>query len=230
MQQRYKIKSWQEFADNIDSIDDDTLLVCDIDDTLLQPDTWIGSTEWFDWQCNLLQNEPMSKYLVASSFKKLIKILYQLYQNIKMVPCESSIVEQNILHKFDTIFLTARDACTHDITETHLKSHFTWTAPHIEAFQNKIPGTKFINGIGYTSGQNKGELLFHILKHLPKYKRVIFVDDKLDNIIAVENIMSGMELTSFLYSFSSRRRKEFQKISPDTLNIDFNKLFKSENV
>ena len=224
MQQRYAMKSWKDFLQNIASLNlEKTLLVCDIDDTIICPKTWIGSTPWFDWQCDLLEKDKKSPYLIAKTFRKLILALYKIYENIEMRLCEPEIASENILSQCDTIFLTARDSMTNDITQKQLNSFVNWKKPK-NMKDISIGDMKFTNGIGYTSGKNKGELLFNILKSLDQtYDTIIFVDDKINNIIAVENVIGKQELISFLYGNLSHTKK-FNLISPDELKAEYETL------
>ena len=227
MQQRYAMKSWKDFFKNIASLDlEKTLLVCDIDDTILRPKMWIGSTKWFDWQCNLLEQDKKSPYLIAKTFNKLIQALHKIYQDIEMCICEPEIMSENLLSKCDTIFLTARDQQTSDITLDQLNTLVNWKKPN--NIKDIIIGEmKFINGIGFTSGQNKGELLFNILKSLDQtYDTIIFVDDKINNIIAVENVMGTQEIISFLYDNPSYT-KSFDLMSPNDLKLEYEKYTKT---
>ena len=50
----------------------------------------------------------------------------------------------------------------------------------------------YINGIIFAGAQNKGEVLNHWLEHLQfRPKKIIFVDDKLKNVRAVQQVMEA---------------------------------------
>ncbi|HEX2475003.1 MAG TPA: DUF2608 domain-containing protein [Lacipirellulaceae bacterium] len=63
-----------------------TLLVLDIDNTLLAMNQDLGSDQWFEWQKYLLDHEPRSKHLVADSFDGLLDAQGLLYNLGRMHP------------------------------------------------------------------------------------------------------------------------------------------------
>jgi len=63
-----------------------TLLVLDIDNTLLAMNQDLGSDQWFEWQKYLLDHEPRSKHLVADSFEGLLEAQGLLYNLGRMRP------------------------------------------------------------------------------------------------------------------------------------------------
>jgi hypothetical protein len=63
-----------------------TLLVLDIDNTLLGMNQELGSDQWFEWQKYLLDHEPRSKHLVANSFEGLLEAQGVLYNLGRMHP------------------------------------------------------------------------------------------------------------------------------------------------
>ncbi len=69
------------------------LLVVDIDNTLLAMNQDLGSDQWFNWQSDLLKDEPMSPDLVASDFAGLLRVQGDLFALSGMHPPEPSLPE-----------------------------------------------------------------------------------------------------------------------------------------
>lgn len=62
------------------------LLVVDVDNTLLAMNQPLGSDQWFEWQDQLLKNQPDSSLLVAKSFDGLLQAQGLMYSVGRMHP------------------------------------------------------------------------------------------------------------------------------------------------
>lgn len=92
---------------------ENTLVVFDLDNTLLAMDHDLGSDQWFDWQENLLKESPNSESLVASDFSGLLRVQEILFSLSRMHTPEPGIAEA-VRHlscpKCTVIVLTARSS------------------------------------------------------------------------------------------------------------------------
>lgn len=165
-----KIKSMRKissFLEIIDLISDDTLVVLDIDDTIIKykdaTRTWWKSR--YDHHSNLSNDQNVINLNVQLEWKNLIKIsdpefvdevgLKQLYKKIKET------------RNTDLIYLTARDETIKQLTEQHFN----------------FLDLEHISNINYTAGGNKGEHLENIIRQqYPDKNNYIFVDDFEHNI------------------------------------------------
>lgn len=68
-----------------------TLLVVDIDNTLLTMQGDLGSDQWFEWQEHLLEHEPTSPHLVADDFGELLEAQGLLFKLGKMRPPQENL-------------------------------------------------------------------------------------------------------------------------------------------
>ena len=68
-----------------------TLLVVDIDNTLLTMQGDLGSDQWFEWQEHLLEHEPASPHLVADDFPGLLGAQGLLFRLGKMRPPQENL-------------------------------------------------------------------------------------------------------------------------------------------
>lgn len=212
------------------------LLAFDIDNTLLAPPECknslttecrdLGSTQWWDWQSQLLNQSPDSPYLVAHDMAGLIQINNIIMPLMHMNKTEENIdtqikIEQNAgIHM---IALTSRDVYLFPATESQLlKNNINLRESAFGSKQgiagNFIPEgfTRpliYNDGIMMTTGQDKGKSLQVLLS---KYKTdrpkiIIFVDDVQQNI---ENVASAFENDSTVQTvYTYYYRKEQQRVN-----------------
>lgn len=103
----------------------DTLLVIDIDNTLLAMEGPLGSDQWYEWQRYLQANEPDSHHLVASDMPGLLEVQGLLFMLGKMRPPQDDlpdlvrgVQEQGV----PTLILTSRGPDFRVATERELKA------------------------------------------------------------------------------------------------------------
>ncbi|HLD16802.1 MAG TPA: DUF2608 domain-containing protein [Coxiellaceae bacterium] len=100
------------------------LVALDMDNTLLTANHDFGSPQWYDWQTQLLKNDPHSPELVAPTQDALIRISTVVTQNIRMHPTESDIpasVKTLQQQGIKVIVITARNADMRPGTENQLE-------------------------------------------------------------------------------------------------------------
>lgn len=102
------------------------LLVVDIDNTLLAMSQELGSDQWFEWQDFLLNHEPKSPDLVATTFDGLLEIQGVLFMLGKMHPPE--VDQPAIIGRVQgmgvaTVVLTSRSDEFRVATERELKTN-----------------------------------------------------------------------------------------------------------
>jgi len=101
-----------------------TLLVLDIDNTLLAMNQDLGSDQWFEWQEYLLDHEPRSKHLVAESFEGLLAAQGMLFELGRMHPPQADlprIIDRLQRRGIHTLILTSRGPEFRVATERELK-------------------------------------------------------------------------------------------------------------
>jgi hypothetical protein len=103
-----------------------TLIIFDVDNTLLTATDDLGSDGWFKWQKGLLKSNPSSPDLVAKNFGNLLKIQYFLFNNANMRPTQDnllSLIAQLSDKNIPTVALTARGSDIRNATENKLKEY-----------------------------------------------------------------------------------------------------------
>lgn len=127
-----ELRSTKSFADIAAAVEkavakygaEHVLLALDIDNTIMSMDNDLGSDHWFEWQRYLLENEPESPSLVASTFEGLLEVQGALYERGQMHPPEANQPETIArLQKLGiaTILLTSRGPEFRAVTERELK-------------------------------------------------------------------------------------------------------------
>lgn len=181
-----------------------TLFVFDLDDTLFTTYDPLGSVGWWDWQKGLLKNDASNPLLFAQSYEELIRIQDILYDMIAMQPTEEY-APQFVRHlangKSDLLALTARGIDIEEATRDSLietgygDNHLTVFAQHGASLKNgqtssagplncnQLDRAVYLrDGILFSAGQNKGEVLSCLLSQArEKYTEIVFVDDTLKN-------------------------------------------------
>lgn len=172
--------------DKIKIIDDETLYIFDIDETLMVYDG-IDKKWWKknirsrpeeevleDWIEHVTNNEP--KHTAEESFRNLLN-------NI-------GFGDDN--NKNNVICLTARKEVLKDLTEKHL----------LQIGVNNIP-------VYYSNGNCKGKKLQEIVKNeYPLTKNIVFVDDNKKNLAAVTKEFHGSDIKVYCYYFKFLENKE----------------------
>ena len=175
-----------------------TLVIFDIDDTLLESANFVGSGKWYNWQ---REREVFDKNGQQVSIKKeqqfycMFRTLGTLFEIGSTHLTQNDAVDVFNQHKkYDLMILTARTAKYRAATERELNKHNI----HLENkhFKSVIKGLDYTfndekrtarvtykKGIAMASGLNKGMVLADILKKAQKnYQHIYFIDDSKKNI------------------------------------------------
>ncbi len=209
-----------------------TLIVFDIDNTLIALDPDLGSDQWFTWQTGLIKaNEKTNKlgrHQVAPNIEELFLLQFKFFAVFKTHPVEKNtaeIVNQFQNRKYSVIALTSRGPIYRSQTEMHLKnsnisfktSSFGPAGGYASTFfPENISGAReisYMDGIAMGSGQNKGKVLSSLFaKTKTEFKSIIFVDDTLKNIENVEGeLFKTVDLHTFYYTHEDSRVAAFNK-------------------
>lgn len=194
-----------------------TLLVFDIDNTLLTMSQPLGGVGWWDWQSDLLKNHPDSHQLVAHNLQNLSSVENLLFQLIKMNPTDQhviSFIQKASEQGFSVMGLTARGSehlsvTLAQLTENgfvdkenqlifqtkglRLNNHRTSSAGALDCsfFTRYVP---YYQGVVFLAGEDKGQALRCILAKSEKtYNTILFVDDAQHNIESMDKAFSSQK-------------------------------------
>ena len=214
------------FSEMVPHINKETLVIIDIDDTLLIPVQMLGCDVWFEGR--------MKGYLAAGcmSSEALEKSLNE-WQGIRHLS-QMEIVEKGNdqvvadLQKkgFCVMGLTTQGLALASCTTQQLKSNnidLSPTAPSQDAFSFPIQDqlVLFRKGILFTAGTSKGDSLFTLCDKIGyKPKRIVFINDKATHLRDIEAVAEkkGVEFIGLRYAFSDSRKKAF---SPEIADYQF---------
>lgn len=178
-----------------------TLLVLDIDDTLLTSEEFFGSDAWYEWQKNLPAGDPN---LVNCKFD-IIAMNYESGVQKATQPDGAAFINALTV---DKILLTSRSLTARASTIRELQeANYDLPAPLSPKLDGifffatpgdpTTPTITYHRGLYMGAGQDKGKLLVRLLKMDGlKYARVILIDDGIKNI---ESMRVAMEAEGITY-------------------------------
>lgn len=165
-----------------------TLVVFDIDDTLLTSETFFGSDYWYEWQGRLPDQDPAK---VPCRFD-VIALNYEAGTQRRTQDDGPAIFNAITA---DRLILTSRSAMYRGATLRELQeAGYALPAPlgatregvlyrWSKAAGSRVSVVSYFDGIFMTGGQDKGLVLLDLLRRLNlTYDRVVLVDDGAANI------------------------------------------------
>lgn len=185
-----------------------TLLVLDIDDTLLTSPTFFGSDAWYEWQKTL---SPQSPGYVPCKFD----VLAMNFEAGTQVPTQADAVAAINAIALDKIMITSRSPMYRGGTIRELKKA-GYQLP--ESLQPGLAGAiyeyrpdpnqpgatlSYHEGVLMVAGQNKGLALVDLMKHMQiTYDRVVQVDDGEKHLNEMRDAMTaaGIEYRGVRYN------------------------------
>ena len=196
-----------------------TLVVFDIDNTLLRQDSMIGTHQWGDY----MKERAVRSGLPEEEAKQYqYKVFGELQNKLKVLPVEPVVL--GLLRKLENkkikhFALTARSSILKNVTAQQvktLKHNFSKNFPT----QNNLAkiDKHLYEGIIFSGDVPKGELLKTIVENSPnKFDHIVFVDDKLYNLESIEKSFtnSKVKLESFRYGAADEFVKSFDPVVAD---------------
>ncbi len=195
-----------------------TLIIFDIDDTLLEAVSFVGSGKWYTWQRGRptfdKNGNPVS-INDKDKFNCIFGTLGTLFElGTTQLTQDDAADIFNSFDEYDRMILTARTYGFRSATERELKKHnLNLESEHLMAkgtglefaLNPKLASRKitYKNGIVMSTGNNKGQVLIEILNRVNKsYEHIYFIDDSRKNIDNMEKAWkdSKTKVTLFHYT------------------------------
>ena len=196
----------QKMKDIENFIDPETLVLVDIDNTLMAPTGNTGSDPWFYFQWEALtQANPGAG---QDNFIKALQIWTQAQDRIKMQPVEAltpGLIQKIRASGNTVIALTSRSPRIKDRTLLQLQSVGIELSPKLAGLDSSeavslpvgthpelVEESLFMKGIVFVGNNDKGQVLrklFGLANYKPQ--AVIYVDDKKPHVESVEKICEG---------------------------------------
>ena len=178
-----------------------TLVVFDIDDTLLESKNFFGSDIWYNWQRGRSVLDQNGNSIQIESEDVMLCIhaklgtLYEL-SNFKVTDSKTPDTITKLQQMFDTMALTSRSPDYRPGTERELRDagisfkHEHLMSPHLALvydFSDSVDGSprpiSYSNGIVMSTGLNKGRVLRDLLRRIDRsYTNIFFIDDGRHNV------------------------------------------------
>jgi hypothetical protein len=203
-----------------------SLVILDIDDTLLIPEQMLGCDKWFEGLRKKYESEGMT---VREALEKSLAQWEAVRHLTKMEVVEPGTVEivKALQDKGHCVMgLTTQGLALATRTALQLSTHhidLSVTAPTQEGLYINLGdrksnhsnhGALFRNGILFTSGMNKGEALFKLCDKIRyKPKKIIFINDKATHLAEVENVAKKrkVKFVGLRYAYSDARKESFRE-------------------
>lgn len=197
-----KIIETNEIESILDYAKPNTLLLFDIDNTLMEPVQELGNDQWFRYQLKKYLKEGLSESL---ALKKALSEWRSIRNITKMrlIEDEAARVVQTLQEgSYMTMGLTTQGLGLSTRTVEQLEElgiDFTAHSPSKwEHFFDNGGGVLFRGGILFTAGTNKGAALLHFLQLLDyRPEQIVFINDKASHIREVE-VMCEREHIPFI--------------------------------
>jgi hypothetical protein len=177
----------------------DTLVIFDIDNTIARYKHHFGSDEWFSYLVNQKINQGHD-YL--SAVYTVLPLAYYAHFNLSLILTNTilpSLIRNLIQQKIHVIGLTSRGMYLAERTHeqlTNIGIRFLIHPNNTDEFLLPLPHLCFYKyNIIFTSNNNKGETLlcfFNMINYYPK--KVIFIDDKMYHVLAVDAALKNINI------------------------------------
>lgn len=212
-----EIRETQSMQEIIPLIGKDTLVVFDIDNTVLESRQTLGSDQFFGF---LVKKATEQGLAGADAIKCALKNASLVQPTSRVRPVEAPtprLIAEIQKRKIPHFALTARPIAWASKTLQQLNSirvDFTKSSTYSGDinFGPKSMG-RYLGGVVFMSdGGDKGQYLVEFLKAIDlRPRKIVFVDDKLKNVESVEAALNGTPIKhiSFRYGAADERVKNF---------------------
>lgn len=221
-----KILEVQNFEEITAHITKKTLVLLDIDDTLLVPSQMMGSDAWFQHRRRNYEKVGLSS---SEALEKALAEWNAVRHITKMEvvePGTQEIVQKMQSEGYTVMGLTTQGLALATRTSRQLKEigiNLERTAPSKEGHYLNVHahGALYREGILFTSGTPKGEALFALCDRIGySPEEIVFINDKLTHLVDVEDeaIKKGVKYVGLRYAYSDTRKKAF---NPEIADYQF---------
>ena len=233
-----KILETARFHEIAHHITRETLILMDIDDTLIVPAQMVGLDEWLNLRWKKHEADGMSKSVALEKALAEWESIRHVTK-MKTVEKETPTFIKDLQKKGHKIMgLTTQGLSLATRTVQQLQENqidLSATAPTKEDYYVNLSGHSvlFRKGILFTSGKSKGEAFFIFCDSIGlKPKRIVFIDDKASHLASVETEAQkrGIEYIGLRYAYADIHKAAFRPEIADYqfLHSNFAKLLSDE--
>ena len=197
--------------------DIDTLVVFDIDNTLIEPTVTLGSDQWFYWYAARLESEGLTPTAASDAANAVWNKVQPAIAVRAVEDSTPALVGRLQARGIRVMALTARSRDAAGVTETQLASAGYVMGRHAFGASRRRVGKSadmiYEDGILYVGEHaSKGEALVRFLKHeRHRPKRVVFADDKAKHTVTVDAALQkiGLPVVALRYGAADARVAAF---------------------
>lgn len=210
-------------------IDKDTLVIFDIDNTIMETKQTLGSNQWFEYRIGVYKSKGMNEFdALENALHEWMAA--QHITEVKLVePCISDFIKDLQEKNITIIGLTTRglglSTCTfHQLQRLSVDLSKTSPSQKEIHFINGKEGVLFRKGILFTAGTQKGKALDTLLSQIGFHpKKILFINDKRKHLEAVEIVYedSNTVFTGLRYGYLDEKVKNF---APEIADLQFSQF------
>lgn len=223
------------FSDILKEADKKTLVLLDIDDTLMIPVQSLGSDVWFRYRKEELEKGGITSKEALEKALSEWEAIRHLTKMKLVEPGIDQVVAKMQKEGFLIMGLTTQGLALATRTVQQLISlgiDLSLTAPSSENhyFQNNH-GVLYRQGILFTSGTHKGKAILKFLREVElSPKKIVFINDKQTHLQEVEGEVekAGISFVGLRYSASDERVNAFDPAIAEIQFAPFKKLLSDE--
>lgn len=203
------------FAELVDYVDEKTLVLVDIDDTLLITKQMLGCDEWFQQRYKETQSleKALAEWEAVRHLTEMELVEAETDQVIKKLQ-----TEKIQLMGFTTQGLALATRTVQQLLAEQIDLSITAPLQEDHYFQVGQHGILFRNGVLFTSGTHKGKALFQFWEGASlSYPRIVFINDKASHLQEVEREAEarGIEFVGLRYGYSDVKKGQFSPLVAD---------------
>ncbi|HEY2810962.1 MAG TPA: DUF2608 domain-containing protein [Rhabdochlamydiaceae bacterium] len=223
---RSEVLELQHFREIDAHITPETLIVLDIDDTLLIPSQMLGCDEWFRYRIEKYSKAGMN---ASSALEKSLAEWESVRHITRMEivePQTDAIVRALQEQGYSIMGLTTQGLALATLTVQQLRANnidLLHTAPCKDDHYFMLSGHGVLlrQGILFASGKHKGEVLFTMLDKIGlSPKRIAFINDKAAHLYEMEKtaLERNVSFVGLRYAYSDARKAAFR---PEIAELQF---------
>lgn len=208
----------RHFREISEHVAPDTLILLDIDDTILVPIQMLGSDEWFTYQWKTHENEGMNRVEACEKTLREWEAVRHLTAMELVEPETNATIQDLQAQGFCVMGLTTQGLALATRTVQQLEQHhinLSKTAPSPQDYflSSESHGVLYRHGILFTSGTKKGKALFQLCEKIGYFpKRILFINDKASHLTDVETAANERKIPflGLRYAYSDARKALFR--------------------
>ena len=196
------------FRDLLPFVDKQTMIICDIDNTIMIPEEYEGSDMWFSYT---MKQHQKSGHSYAEALALVLPEYARLQRTITVRPVEleiptfiqawqaAGIMVMGLTSRGDPVIAETGDLLT------SIAIDFSLTAPKLNMNSDFMIGQQPIvyeYGVLFCAVADKGKALLRFLEKTVVPSKIIFIDDTLTKIISVTKALEQLKAQGHQFEYN----------------------------